>query len=80
MPNKGVRAYAYISVPGCQVEFSVPKSTIVRNGLNTWSNDYLVVDSKNLPSIFNLVGRFSFRVARDGAELPAQKTNRSQPS
>jgi len=72
MPSKGVRAYAYISVPGCQVEFSVPKSTIVRNGLNSWSNDYLVVDSKNLPGIFNLVGRFSFRVARDGAELTSQ--------
>jgi hypothetical protein len=72
MPSKGVQVYAYVAVPGCQVEFSVPKATIVRNALNTWSNDHLVVDSKNLNGIFDFTGRFTFRVTRHGAELTSQ--------
>src|SRR5436190_7032881 len=72
MPKKEVQAYAYIAVPGCEVEFSVPKSTIVRRDLNTWSSDRLVVDSKNIPGHFNCKGRIALRVTRHGAELASQ--------
>ena len=73
--SKGVQVYAYIAATGCQVEFCVPKNTIVRNQLNQWSNDHLEVDSHNINGPFNYVGRFSFRVTRDGEELTSQWVN-----
>src|SRR6266536_4077881 len=72
MPSKGVQVYGYIAVPGCAIEFSVPKSTILRNALNTWSNDHLEIDYKNLGKLFNYTGRFTFRATQDGAQLTSQ--------
>ena len=72
MPSKGVQLYAYIAVPGCQVEFSVPKASIQKHDLNTWSNDHLEVEKKNLGSPFKYSGRFSFKVTRNGNELTNQ--------
>ncbi|KAF2804681.1 PLC-like phosphodiesterase [Mytilinidion resinicola] len=72
MPSKGIQCYAYIGAPGCQVEFSVPKTTINKHDLNNWTQDHLEVDQKNLGSLFHYTGRFSFRVSRDGRELTNQ--------
>jgi hypothetical protein len=72
MPSKGIQCYAYISAPGCQVEFSVPKNTINKHDLNQWTKDHLEVDQKNLGSLFRYTGRFSFKVSHDGRELTTQ--------
>jgi len=72
MPSKGVQVYSYISVPGCQVQFSVPASSITKTALTTWTSDHLEVDKKNISGLFDYTGRFSFTVSRNGAQLTTQ--------
>ncbi|OCK75155.1 phospholipase c [Lepidopterella palustris CBS 459.81] len=72
MPSKGVQCYGYVAVPGAVIEFSVPKTSITKRDLNTWTSDHLEVDKKNLGSPFKYAGRFSFKVSRDGHELANQ--------
>jgi hypothetical protein len=75
MPSKGVQCYSYIAVPGCQVEFSVPGSNIIRNQLKTFFNDHLEVDKKEIKGTFNFTGTFDFKVTRNGNQITQQSVN-----
>ena len=72
MPSKGVELYSYIAVPGCEIEFQVPKTTIIKRDLHQLQKDHLEIDKKNLGGAFNFKGRFSFKVSRDGSEITTQ--------
>jgi hypothetical protein len=72
MPSKGVQVYTFISVPGCQVEYSVPGSNLVRNEVDQWSNDHLEVDKEKIHGPFNFTGRFAFKVTENDAEVTSQ--------
>jgi hypothetical protein len=72
MPSKGVQAFCYICVPGCQVDFSVPGQTITKSDLGQWTSDHLEIDSKNLHGAFNYTGQFNFKVTRNGQEITSQ--------
>lgn len=69
MPSKGVQCYSYIAVPGCQIEFSVPGNTIIRNQLRTFSNDHVEDDKAKIRGPFNFTGTFSFRVTQNGNQI-----------
>lgn len=69
MPSKGVQCYSYIAVPVCQVEFSVPGTTIIRDQLRQFSNDHLEVDKDKIKGHFNFNGTFSFRVTQNGNQI-----------
>jgi hypothetical protein len=71
MPSKGVKCYAYIAVPGVEIEFSVPKQSTTKRDQQQYITDHLEVDSKNL-STFKFTGRFEFKVRRDGRQLANQ--------
>lgn len=71
MPSKGVRCFAYIAVPGVEIEFTVPKQSITRRDLHQFTIDHLEVESKNLGA-FKFIGQFKFTVRRDGRELGNQ--------
>jgi hypothetical protein len=71
MPSKGVKCFAYIAVPGVEIEFTAPKKSIAKRDLNTFTSDHLEVESSNLPR-FAFVGKFSFIVRRDGKEITSQ--------
>ncbi|KAH7416703.1 PLC-like phosphodiesterase [Cadophora sp. MPI-SDFR-AT-0126] len=73
MPSKGVQCYSYVCVPGCQIEFSVPGTTIVRNTQRQYISDHLEVDKKNIKGPFNFSGTFSFRVTQNGNEIANEK-------
>jgi hypothetical protein len=75
MPSKGVQCYSYIAVPGCQVEFSVPGSNIIRNQLKTFFNDHLEVDKKEIKGPFNFTGTFDFKVTQNGNQITQQSVN-----
>ena len=70
--SKGVQVYTYIAIGDCQVEFSVPKKKILHDKLNEWSNNHLEVENDSIQGLFNHVGRFSFRVIRNGIQLTSQ--------
>ncbi|KAK3936096.1 PLC-like phosphodiesterase [Diplogelasinospora grovesii] len=72
MPSKGVQAYTYIAVPGCSIELSVPKQTIVRNELNYFWNGDMEVDARNISSFFDKTGRFTFKVLQNGNLITEQ--------
>ncbi|OAA57400.1 phospholipase c [Niveomyces insectorum RCEF 264] len=72
MPSKGVEVYTYIAVPGCSIELSVPKKTVVRHDVRAFQNEDLEVDTKNIDSFFNKDGRFAFKVLRDGHTVTEQ--------
>jgi hypothetical protein len=74
MPSKGVQAYTYIAVTGCSIELSVPGQTVVKNELNQFWNGDLEVDSKNIHGLFDLAGRFTFKVFQNGALVTEQWT------
>lgn len=72
MPSKGVHIYAYIAVPGCSIELSVPKQTITVNELNRFWVGTMEVDARNIDSFFNKKGRFTFKVFHNGNLITEQ--------
>jgi len=72
MPSKGVQCYSYVAVPGCEIEFSVPGTNLVRNQLKVFSNDHLEVDKKHIDGPFNFSGTFSFKVTHNGNQITVQ--------
>jgi hypothetical protein len=72
MPSKGIQLYTFISAHGCQVEYSVPGSNIVRNEIDQWHSDHLEVDKAKLNGPFNFTGRFTFKVTENNAEITSQ--------
>jgi len=73
MPSKGVQCYSYVCVPGCQIEFSVPGTTITRNAQRQYTSDHLEVDKEHIKGAFNFSGTFSFRVTQNGNEIANEK-------
>jgi hypothetical protein len=71
MPSKGVRCFAYIAVDGVEIEYTVPKQSVMRSDQHEFMSDHLEVESHNLPH-FRLTGRFEFIVRCDGRELTRQ--------
>jgi len=71
MPSKGVLCFAYIAVPGIEIEFSVPKTTITKRDQGQYTRDHLEIDTKHLGT-FKFSGKFTFKVRRDGRELTNQ--------
>jgi hypothetical protein len=75
MPSKGIQCYSYIAVPGCQIEFSVPGNTVVRNQLRSFSNDHLEVDKAKIHGTFNFTGTFSFKVTQNGNQITSESVD-----
>jgi hypothetical protein len=75
MPSKGVQCYSYVAVPGCQIEFSVPGTTIVRNQLKAFCNYNLEVDKDKIKGAFNCTGTFSFKVTQNGSQIAYESVN-----
>lgn len=69
MPSKGVQCYSYNGVVGCQIEFSVPGSTLIKTDFKTYTNDHMEVDKSKIPGIFNYAGTFRCRVTQNAVEL-----------
>src|SRR5271155_4529477 len=69
MPSKGIQCYSYIAVPGCQIEFSAPGSTVVRDQLRLFSNDHVEVDKDTIPGLRTLSGAFSFKLSQNGSQI-----------
>jgi hypothetical protein len=72
MPSKGVQVYSYIGAPGCQIEFSVPGTNLVKNDLRRYANDHLEVDKAHIKGPFNFSGIFAFKVIQNGHEITQQ--------
>ncbi|KAI4125412.1 MAG: hypothetical protein LQ347_005388, partial [Umbilicaria vellea] len=70
MPSKGLSLYTYISVPGCEVHFQVPGGQVTTTANDNFKENNLEVDSKNIHGAWNFTGRFSWRVVRNGADVP----------
>jgi len=72
MPSKGIDVYSYVAADGCQIEFSVPGATIVKDQLRVYSKDHLEVDKKNIPGQLHFSGTFAFKVNQLGKQLTYQ--------
>jgi hypothetical protein len=75
MPSKGIQCYSYIAVPGAQITFSVPGSTLSKTQLRQFSNDHLEVDKKHIKGPFNFTGTFSFSVSLNGRQITTQSVD-----
>lgn len=75
MPSKGVQVYAYIAVPGCSIELSVPGQTVTVNELKQFWNTDMEVDALAIRSLFDKRGRFSFKVFQNGNLVTEQWIN-----
>jgi hypothetical protein len=75
MPSKGVECYSYIAADGCQIEFSVPGTTVVKDQIRVYSKDHLEVDKDNIPGMFNFSGTFSFSVKGPNGQLTYQSVD-----
>lgn len=71
MPSKGIVCYSYIAVDGVEIEFSVPKNSVIKRDQRQFGCDHLEVESSNLGH-FQFTGRFEFTVRRDGREFAKQ--------
>jgi len=69
MPSKGIECYSYIAVPGCQIEYSVPGSKVVRDQLRLFSHDLVEVDKDKIHGLFDFAGTFSFKVTQSGTQI-----------
>ncbi|CAG8972222.1 hypothetical protein HYALB_00011001 [Hymenoscyphus albidus] len=69
MPSKGIDCYFYVAVEGCQIEFSVPGTTICKDQLRQFGQDHLEVDKKEISGAFNFSGTFSFQVTHNGNQI-----------
>lgn len=70
MPSKGLTLYTYISVLGCEVHFQAPGGQITTTSNDNFKVNNLEVDSKNIHGAWNFTGRFSWKVVRNGADVP----------
>ena len=68
--GKGIQVYTYIGVPGCRVEMSVPKQTIVKEELSVFAIDELRVHLEALH--LSKTGRFAFKVTHNGSQITEQ--------
>jgi hypothetical protein len=50
MPSKGITVYSYISVEGYEVEFSVPKQTVMNTFADNFTAKKLEVELSNFQS------------------------------
>jgi hypothetical protein len=75
MPSKGILCYSYIAAPGCEVEFSVPGSTIIKNQLQVYSKDHVEVDKAHIKGAFHFSGTFSFKVNQNGRQITCQSVD-----
>jgi hypothetical protein len=71
MPSKGIKCYTYNGVQDVEIEFSVPKQSLIKRDTWSFTVDHLEVDKKNLAT-FDFNGNFDFRVRRSGRELTHQ--------
>ncbi|KAF9215391.1 hypothetical protein BGZ59_001512 [Podila verticillata] len=62
MPSKGIAVYSYISVPGYQVEFTVPSGTILNTSDDNFIAKALEIDSSDVQGLLHFTGRFEYRV------------------
>lgn len=67
--------YSYIAVSGCQIEFQVPGSNLIKNELRNFASDHLEVDKKFIKGPFNFKGTFSFRVTDNGNQIASESVD-----
>lgn len=72
MPSKGIQCYSYIAIPGAQIVFSVPGTTITKTDLRQFANDHVEVDKVHIKGPFNFTGTFSFVVMFNGQQITTQ--------
>jgi hypothetical protein len=77
MPSKGINVYSYVNVPGFTVEFCVPGpdgsfNIITNSSSDNFSVKGLELESHNIPGLRKFVGRFQWRVLRDGVEVASK--------
>ncbi|KAL2255931.1 hypothetical protein VTK26DRAFT_2469 [Humicola hyalothermophila] len=75
MPSKGVQTFAYIAVPDCSIELSVPGKTITITELRRFHNVSLEVEASDISSFFDKRGRFTFKVHHRGKLVTEQWIN-----
>lgn len=71
MPSKGIQLYTFIGIGKCQISYTVPGFSIIREQPGTY-NDHLEVDKAHIQGLFNFVGRFQFKVSVNGKAITSQ--------
>ena len=75
MPSKGLSVYSYVSpkLPRGKytVEFTVPgeNGTVINHAKDNFTVKAMEMESHNIPGMRNFVGKFQWRVLRDGEEV-----------
>ncbi|MCJ1302399.1 hypothetical protein MMC08_005202 [Hypocenomyce scalaris] len=67
MPSKGITVYTYISVEGYEVEFTVPKETVLNTSADNFTAKKLEMNSSNMHGLENYTGRFEWKVLHNGS-------------
>ena len=78
MPSKGIQVYSYVSVPGYEVEFAVPKSTVRNTEADNFTSKHLEIESSNLEGgklSSNYTGEFDWQVYDPDGNVAGSKSN-----
>ncbi|CAM0135511.1 hypothetical protein VKS41_005157 [Umbelopsis sp. WA50703] len=75
MPSKGITVYSYISVPGYEVEFTVPEQRVLHTEVDNFTNHHLEMNSSNIPGALNFTGRFEWKALRNGEVIASSYNN-----
>ena len=78
MPSKGITVYSYVSVPGYEVEFTVPKSSVRNTSANNFTSKDLEIESSNLEGgklSSNYVGEFDWKVYDPSGTVVGSKSD-----
>ena len=67
MPSKGITVYTYISVEGYEVEFTVPKETVLNTSADNFTAKNLEMNSSNMHGLETYTGRFEWKVLHNGS-------------
>ena len=78
MPSKGITVYSYVSAPGYEVEFAVPRSSVRHTSADNFTSKDLEMESFNLEGgklSSNYAGEFDWRVFDPSGEIVGSKSD-----
>ena len=78
MPSKGINVYSYVSVPGYEIELTVPKRSVRNTAADNFTSKDLEIESSNLEGgklSSNYVGQFNWKVYDPSGNIVGDKSN-----
>lgn len=75
MPSKGITVYSYVSVPGYEIEFNVPRKSVRNTTADNFTSKDLEVESSNIEGVGKYTGRFEWKAFDSDGNVVGSRFN-----